>query len=528
MAYEKKEWHTGDIIDADGLNNIEEGISALDEVVGSSSIDVVESDVAQLKDDMQTLKAHFPATGKFVSGTGSATANYAHAEGDGASASGSASHAEGSATEARGDYSHTEGYSTIADGESAHAEGDSTGAKGDASHASGEGTVANRKAQTVFGRYNVGEQTSAALAKQYGDYVEIVGNGTDVGTRSNARTLDWSGNEELAGDLTINKGKTGEKKISTAIDSLNAHFPATGKFITGELTSASGNDAVAVGRNTAATGHYSNAEGSGTTASGVASHAEGSATTANGDASHAEGTGTTATSAHSHAEGNGTQATGLSSHSEGSKTVASGSYSHAEGYNTIAKNSMQHVGGAYNIEDPSSVSSSEKGRYVEIIGNGTIAARSNARTLDWSGNEYLAGSLKLDTITLNPHYDRSEEKTLSLVNCKKLRLYWSVEDGGEATEYEVEVTAENITALLALLTTFGGISSPLSDTESTQTRTLISRYSGITNPLTASEITQLRALISGGGSGGGEEEPPAVVVDPDEPGTEDPYEEPPA
>ena len=204
------------------------------------------------------LQAHFPDTGKLVAGTGTASANYAaavgqgtratqqgahaegiggtasgtashaegssstasgaasHAEGDGTTASGAASHAEGSSSEARGDYSHTEGYSTIADGEAAHAEGDSTGAKGDASHASGEGTVANRKAQTVFGRYNVGEQTSSTLAKQYGEYAEIVGNG-NMDTRSNARTLDWSGNEALAGDLTINKGKADETNVGTEL-----------------------------------------------------------------------------------------------------------------------------------------------------------------------------------------------------------------------------------------------------------------------------------------------------------------------
>ena len=212
--------------------------------------------------------------------------------------------------------------------------------------------------------------------------MKIAGDGDD----SNMKILD-----EAFGTLDADA-----RRMNTRMIAVEGHFPATGKFIAGESTSASGHDAVAVGHSTAATGHYSNAEGSGTTASGVASHAEGSATTAGGDASHAEGTGTTATSAHSHAEGNGTQATGLSSHSEGSKTVASGSYSHAEGYNTIAKNSMQHVGGTYNIEDPSSASASEKGRYVEIIGNGTIAARSNARTLDWNGNEAIAGDLTIN------------------------------------------------------------------------------------------------------------------------------------
>lgn len=35
-----------------------------------------------------------------------------------------------------------------------------------------------------------------------GTYVEIVGNGKNPSTRSNARTLDWNGNEWLAGGLT--------------------------------------------------------------------------------------------------------------------------------------------------------------------------------------------------------------------------------------------------------------------------------------------------------------------------------------
>lgn len=80
---------------------------------------------------------------------------------------------------------------------------------------------------------------------------------------------------------------------------------------------------------------------------------------------------------------------------------ATGSYSHAEGLGTIATASACHVGGKYNIEDTWS-------SYAEIIGNGTSNInRSNARTLDWSGNESLAGSLTLgmntnDEITITP------------------------------------------------------------------------------------------------------------------------------
>lgn len=121
-----------------------------------------------------------------------------------------------------------------------------------------------------------------------------------------------------------------------------------------------------------ASGDYSHAEGSGTTASGDYSHVEGSATTASGDYSHAEGRETFARGIHSHAEGNG--------------TVANGMHSHAEGSNTIAASQNQHVGGRYNIEDTAN-------KYVEIIGNGEWNKLSNARTLDWSGNEWLAGGL---------------------------------------------------------------------------------------------------------------------------------------
>ena len=45
-------------------------------------------------------------------------------------------------------------------------------------------------------------------------YVEIVGNG-NASTRSNARTLDWSGNETLAGKLTVGAGPTNNMDVAT-------------------------------------------------------------------------------------------------------------------------------------------------------------------------------------------------------------------------------------------------------------------------------------------------------------------------
>ena len=56
-----------------------------------------------------------------------------------------------------------------------------------------------------------------------------------------------------------------------------------------------------------------------------------------------------------------------------------------------ARSQYQHVQGKYNINDDSNV-------YAHIVGNGTSnVARSNAHTLDWSGNAWYAGSVSAGT-----------------------------------------------------------------------------------------------------------------------------------
>ena len=95
------------------------------------------------------------------------------------------------------------------------------------------------------------------------------------------------------------------------------------------------------------------------------------------------------------AEGSST-ASGSYSHAEGIATLASGDGSHAEGFNTVANHAYQHVFGAYNIPDISINDSDEQGNYIEIVGNGIDENNiSNARTLDWAGNEVLAGNLTI-------------------------------------------------------------------------------------------------------------------------------------
>lgn len=73
-----------------------------------------------------------------------------------------------------------------------------------------------------------------------------------------------------------------------------------------------------------------------------------------------------------------------------------GDYSVAEGMSTIASSEYQHVQGKYNIEDSSNT-------YAHIVGNGTkITARSNAHTLDWSGNAWYSGKVSIGTTSNVP------------------------------------------------------------------------------------------------------------------------------
>lgn len=104
-----------------------------------------------------------------------------------------------------------------------------------------------------------------------------------------------------------------------------------------------------------------------------------------GKHSQAFGQNTTASGESSHAEGSNTTASGIQSHAEGYSTTASGQISHAEGRGTVAQGKNQHVQGIYNIEDTTS---------AHIVGNGgDNYSRSNAYTLDWSGNAWFAGDV---------------------------------------------------------------------------------------------------------------------------------------
>lgn len=207
-------------------------------------------------------------------------------------------------------------------------------------------------------------------------------------------------------------------------------------------------------------GDYSFAEGSSTTAFGKASHAEGNETVAYGDSSHAEGLYTNAFGHNSHAEGvrtkalggnshvegyssndvpkdiafnssnttiinkwksgNFTLAKGSSSHAEGENVLALGKNSHAEGVATFANGDYSHVQGKFNIAD-------DRNLYAHIVGNGTADdSRSNAHTLDWSGNAWFAGTIEGKAIILPSSTEGSTK-----------RFKITVDDNGTLTATEV-------------------------------------------------------------------------------------------
>ena len=128
----------------------------------------------------------------------------------------------------------------------------------------------------------------------------------------------------------------------------------------------------------------------------------------------------TVVGSYSHAEGYITTASGSYSHTEGYDTTASGYGSHAEGSGTTASGAISHVQGKHNIEDTD-------GKYAHIVGNGIDnAARSNAHTLDWSGNAWFAGTIEGKALILPSSTSGST---------KKFKI--TVDDTGTLTATEV-------------------------------------------------------------------------------------------
>ncbi len=134
-------------------------------------------------------------------GSGNTTeSTYTHVEGNNCKATMNCSHAEGMGTTASGSQSHAEGYTTKATGDHSHSGGNSSEASGTGSFTHGCGTLASSEYQTVFGKYNVEDNSNI--------YAFIIGNGGDKDTRANILALDWDGNLHISGGLTDLNGNS--------------------------------------------------------------------------------------------------------------------------------------------------------------------------------------------------------------------------------------------------------------------------------------------------------------------------------
>ena len=214
--------------------------------------------------------------------------------------------------------------------------------------------------------------------------------------QTNTTAKDYIKNKPtIIGKLGTNSGEVFNNYSDNAANGSYSHAEGTKTTASGDHSHAEGwstkatNDSChAEGSSTEATGYVSHAEGSNTKASEQYSHAEGTYTRAMGKYSHAEGGNTLAKGQWSHAEGAYAEANGDRSHAEGWSTRANGEASHAEGFSTKASSKNQHTEGKFNIEDTAE-------KYAHIVGNGTSDnSRSNAHTLDWSGNAWYAGTVE--------------------------------------------------------------------------------------------------------------------------------------
>ena len=130
--------------------------------------------------------ANIKLNGRVAEGNSTtASGSFSHAEGRNTTASGDYSHAEGSSTTASGIYSRAGGFKTTASGNGSHAEGNRTTASGNGSHTEGYNTTASSDYQHAQGKYNIEDANDK--------YADIIGNGSDEDTRSNAATVSWDG-----------------------------------------------------------------------------------------------------------------------------------------------------------------------------------------------------------------------------------------------------------------------------------------------------------------------------------------------
>lgn len=298
-----------------------------------------------------------------------ATGEFSHAEGDWTLATGDSSHAEGCCTEAHGDSSHAEGYGMVTeDGEAAHAEGEGYAFQY-AAHAEGCGT-----ASCGYGSHSEGYETEAL---EYADHAE--GNYTVAAGGPSHAEGDWTIAFGYASHAEGNRTVTVGSCSHAEGDSGNENVIEV--YITGEANSSTftldSDYDIQVGDFIV----YQTRFDYETTYEPYVRYAF--------IASYDPAT-LTITTSKRFSGSNAIDGEQAYIYRGG---VAFGDCSHIEGEGTFAMGTNQHVQGRHNIIDTNET-------YAHIVGNGTVEEKSNAHTLDWSGNAWYAGSVEATSLIL--------------------------------------------------------------------------------------------------------------------------------
>lgn len=211
----------------------------------------------------------------------------------------------------------------------------------------------------------------------------LTSNGTGGQTWSSAAVPDWN----VASDTTGFIRNKPDLKAGTGADSItNRH-----SMVSGSHSMATGTNNTISGADSYVTGSGNNIKSSGTLMTGSYNTAE-----LRGSNGLVGGTSNSVSNTNAIVAGNNNAVSGINSVATGTGNIASGSNSSVSGENVIANHKSQTVSGEYNVSDSSSAAATARGSYVEIVGNGTADnARSNARTLDWNGNEWIKGNFKM-------------------------------------------------------------------------------------------------------------------------------------
>lgn len=248
-----------------------------------------------------------------------------------------------------------------------------------------------------------------ALKADNGDcVVDSLTVGMRAGTTGQNSVVIGAGKATAAG--AIASGGTASAAPSYAFGSQTKASSAN-QFVTGKynVEDSNGDNLFIVGNGTADDARSNAFE---VTSDGTAvayRFSSGGSNTVTGTRAAAFGTSNTASGGYSAAVGSGNTASGGSAFAEGGDTVAQGMYSHSEGYKTETTRMYQHVQGKYNIVN----TSEDEIQYAHIVGNGTGAnARSNAHTIDWDGNGWFAGTVKIG----GTGYSDSNAKELATKN----------------------------------------------------------------------------------------------------------------